>query len=115
MEELPENLKGKKNFYINKEGEVIQKVTIHLPRDLVDKLKREALDKRTTLSEIIRRKLKGNKSLEEQEDQQIKTCYSCLNFADEIWEGSRLIARKRCLLTGTLVEINTVCAWWATK
>jgi len=56
--ELPENLKGKKNFYINKEGEIIQKVTIHLPLDLVDKLKREALDKRTTLSEIIRERFK---------------------------------------------------------
>ena len=55
---LPEGLKGKKNFYINKEGEIIQKITLHLPLKLVDQLKREALDKRITVSEIIRERFK---------------------------------------------------------
>lgn len=55
---LPEGLRGKKNFYLNKEGEIIQKITLHLPLKLVDQLKREALDKRITVSEIIRERFK---------------------------------------------------------
>ena len=48
----------KSNFYLNKEGAVIQKVTIHLPAGLVDQLKLEALKRRITLSELIRERLK---------------------------------------------------------
>ncbi len=50
--------KLKSNFYLNKEGAVIQKVTIHLPSGLVDQLKLEALKRRITLSELIRERLK---------------------------------------------------------
>ncbi|MCJ7563835.1 MAG: ribbon-helix-helix domain-containing protein [Candidatus Aminicenantes bacterium] len=48
----------KTNLYRNKEGEVIQKVTVHLPRELVKRLKRVALDRDITLSELIRESLK---------------------------------------------------------
>jgi hypothetical protein len=47
-----------KNYYINKEGDIIQKVTVHLPIDMVTRLKKEAIDQRTTLSELIRSRLK---------------------------------------------------------
>lgn len=47
-----------KNYYINKEGDIIQKVTVHLPFGMVIRLKEEALYKRITLSEFIRGKLK---------------------------------------------------------
>jgi len=47
-----------KNYYLNKKGEIIQKVTVHLPLGLVNKLKKEAIDNRITLSELIRKKLK---------------------------------------------------------
>lgn len=49
---------NKTNYYKNKKGELIQKVTIHLPRKLVFDLKIEAITKRTTLSELVRQKLK---------------------------------------------------------
>ena len=48
----------KTNLYVNKGGEVIQKVTVHLPRELVKSLKREALDRGITLSGLIRERLK---------------------------------------------------------
>ena len=51
-------LLGLKNFYENKEGELIQKVTIHLPYELVESLKEEARKARVTLSYIIRKRLK---------------------------------------------------------
>jgi len=35
---------AKKKYYINKKGEIIQKITIHLPIDMVKKLKKEAID-----------------------------------------------------------------------
>jgi len=47
-----------KNYYINKEGDIIQKVTVHLPIEMVTRLKKEAIDQRTTLSELIRNRLK---------------------------------------------------------
>jgi hypothetical protein len=47
-----------KNYYINKEGDIIQKVTVHLPIDMVTRLKKEAIDQRVTLSELIRSRLK---------------------------------------------------------
>jgi len=47
-----------KNYYINKEGDIIQKVTVHLPVEMVTRLKKEAIDLRVTLSELIRNKLK---------------------------------------------------------
>lgn len=50
--------KLKTNLYVNKGGEVIQKVTVHLPREFVKRLKRKALDTGITLSELIREKLK---------------------------------------------------------
>jgi len=46
-----------KNYYINKEGKIIQKITIHLPYDMVIRLKKEAIDQRLSLSELIRRRL----------------------------------------------------------
>jgi len=52
----PEGLKT--NLYINKSGEVIQKTTVYLPKELVKRLKREALDREITLSELIRERLK---------------------------------------------------------
>lgn len=52
-------LLSKKNFYESKRtGQIIQKVTIHLPFELVEELKIEALRERKTLSEIVREKLK---------------------------------------------------------
>ena len=49
----------KKNYYESKRtGQIIQKVTIHLPVDLVEDLKLEALRERKTLSEIVRERLK---------------------------------------------------------
>jgi len=47
-----------KNYYINKEGDIIQKVTVHLPIDMVTRLKKEAIDQRISLSELIRKRLK---------------------------------------------------------
>jgi hypothetical protein len=51
-----------KNYYINKEGDIIQKVTVHLPIDMVTRLKKEAIDQRVTLSELIRSRLKQHTS-----------------------------------------------------
>ena len=52
---------GKENYYIHN-GEVVQKVTVVLPLDLVEKLKIEAIKARVTLSHIIRKRLgRGNK------------------------------------------------------
>jgi len=48
-----------KNFYENKKGELIQKVTLHLPFEMVERFKIKALKSRKTLSEIIREKLKS--------------------------------------------------------
>jgi len=47
-----------KNYYINKEGDIIQKVTVHLPINMVTRLKKEAIDLRISLSELIRERLK---------------------------------------------------------
>ena len=47
-----------KNYYVNKEGDIIQKVTVHLPIEMVTRLKKEAIDRRITLSELIRKRLK---------------------------------------------------------
>jgi hypothetical protein len=55
----PRKVEGlKTNLYVNKGGEVIQKVTVHLPKELVKRLKREALDKEKTFSALIRERLK---------------------------------------------------------
>lgn len=52
-------LLNKQNYYEAKRtGELIQKVTLHLPLALVDKLKDQAREKRVTLSEIVRQRLK---------------------------------------------------------
>lgn len=52
-------LLSKKNFYESKRtGQIIQKVTIHLPFEMVKELKIEALEEGKTLSEIVREKLK---------------------------------------------------------
>ena len=52
-------LLSKKNFFESKRtGQIIQKVTIHLPFELVEELKIAALRERKTLSEIVREKLK---------------------------------------------------------
>lgn len=47
-----------KNYYINKEGDISQKVTVHFPIDMVIRSKKEAIDQRTILSELIRERLK---------------------------------------------------------
>jgi len=47
-----------KNYYISKHDELVQKITIHLPYETVTQLKKEAVDKRVTLSELIRGKLR---------------------------------------------------------
>jgi len=57
-EALCEDKRLKTNFYINKNGEIIQKVTVHFPSDMVDRLKLEALKRKITLSELIRERLK---------------------------------------------------------
>jgi len=50
---------GKKNYYLSKTtGEVIQKVTVHLPFEMVFNLKGEGTIKGKTLSELIREKLR---------------------------------------------------------
>lgn len=45
-------------YYINKKDEIIQKDTVHLPIEMVARLKREVIDQRITLSELIRKRLK---------------------------------------------------------
>jgi hypothetical protein len=50
---------GAKNYYVSKkEGGLIQKVTVHLPFDMVTALKKEAVDRRITLSELIRERIR---------------------------------------------------------
>lgn len=51
---------GSSNYYISKEGEIIQRVLIHLPLIQVENLKRQAFESvpRMTLSGLIRKKLK---------------------------------------------------------
>jgi len=58
-ENLRKEIKAGKatTYYINKNGEIIQKVTVHLPIEMVTRLKKEAIDQRITLSELIRRRL----------------------------------------------------------
>lgn len=56
---MKSRLLSKKNYYESKRtGQIIQKVTIHLPIELVENLKIKALKERKTLSEIVREKLK---------------------------------------------------------
>lgn len=47
-------------FYLNKEGELIQRILVHLPFDLAEKLRIEAFESvpRKTFSELIREKLR---------------------------------------------------------
>ena len=51
------------NYYINKKtGELMQRILVHLPLELVEDLKREAFESiptRKTVSELIREKLKS--------------------------------------------------------
>ncbi len=50
---------AKKTYYINKKtDEIIHKVTVHLPIEMVTRLKKEAIDRRVSLSTLIREKLK---------------------------------------------------------
>jgi len=51
---------GKTNYYISKNGEIMQRVLVHLPFELAEKLKKQAFESipRITLSELIRKKLK---------------------------------------------------------
>lgn len=48
------------NFYLSKDGQIMQRTLIHLPFELSEKLKKQAFESipRITLSELIRRKLK---------------------------------------------------------
>ena len=48
------------NYYLSKDGEIMQRVLIHLPLELTEKLKRQAFEAipRMTLSGLIRKKLK---------------------------------------------------------
>jgi len=43
----------KTNLYINKQGELILKVTVHLPREWVKRLGKEAFNREITLSALI--------------------------------------------------------------
>jgi hypothetical protein len=47
----------KSSFYMNKEGGVIPKITVHLPSSQIDQLKLEGLKRQITLSELIRERL----------------------------------------------------------
>jgi len=48
------------NYYLSKNGEIMQRVLIHLPFELAEKLKKQAFESipRITLSGLIRKKLK---------------------------------------------------------
>ena len=48
------------NYYLSKDGEIMQRVLIHLPFELCEKLKIQAFNSipRRTLSDLIRKKLK---------------------------------------------------------
>jgi len=50
-----------KNIYENREGDIMQRVLIHLPYDLVEKMRLEAFESipRRSLSRMIRDKLEG--------------------------------------------------------
>lgn len=49
---------AKTTYYINKKSrEIIQKVTVHLPIEMVTRLKKEAIDRRISLSELIKKRL----------------------------------------------------------
>ena len=50
-----------KNIYENRDGEIMQRVLIHLPYDLVEKLRLEAFESipRRSLSRMIKDKLEG--------------------------------------------------------
>jgi hypothetical protein len=47
------------NFYVNKNGDVLQKILIYLPYEYVRQLKREAIDARMSLSALIEKRLRG--------------------------------------------------------
>lgn len=47
------------NFYVNKNGDVLQKILIYLPFEYVRQLKREAIDARLSLSALIGKRLRG--------------------------------------------------------
>jgi hypothetical protein len=46
------------NYYINKDGELMQRILVHLPFDMVEGLRLEAYNSMKSLSELIREKLK---------------------------------------------------------
>lgn len=48
------------NYYLSKDGEIMQRVLIHFPLELAEKLKKQAFEAvpRITLSSLIRKKLK---------------------------------------------------------
>lgn len=58
-EELRKEIESGKatTYYINKEGDIIQKVTVHLPIEMVTRLKKEAIDRRVTLSKLVKERL----------------------------------------------------------
>jgi hypothetical protein len=45
------------NYYINKNGAVLQKILVYLPFDFVRQLKKEAIDERMSLSTLIQKRL----------------------------------------------------------
>lgn len=47
------------NFYVNKNGDVLQKVLVYLPFEYVRQLKREAIDARMSLSALVEKRLRG--------------------------------------------------------
>ncbi len=47
------------NYYVNKKGDVLQKVLVYLPFEYVRQLKREAIDARLSLSALIEKRLRG--------------------------------------------------------
>ena len=51
---------GSSNYYISKDNEIIQRILIHIPFELCERLKKQAFESvpRMTLSGLIRKKLK---------------------------------------------------------
>jgi hypothetical protein len=47
-----------KNYYVNKDGNIIAKVTIYLPLEMVTELKKTAVDRMISLSDLCREKLR---------------------------------------------------------
>jgi len=47
------------NYYVNKDGALLQKLLVYLPFELVRRLKKKAIDERLSLSALIQKRLGG--------------------------------------------------------